>query len=386
MKVLSILVGLGVGIMIGYSSISSLLVIFHTQTFIPLKADSTSKGQVIGFLPYSLLKRAQNDYSKYTTTLAYFALTIDKDGTLLKLQSPQEEEPGWYALESGIVTPFLTNAKNHSNILSLVLYNGDNASIDDLLSNPTSHADSLVKQVSPLMRQYGFSDLNLDIESTKQTSASSQQKFITFVKKIKDTINSSHLGTLTVDVSTADFINSNLIRPEEIGKIADYIIIMGYDYHSTSSFVTGPIAPLQGAGKESEYDVTTAVQIALSKIPREKIILGIPLYGYEWDTIGSTPRSSIIAQSGQAISNRRAEAFLESCASCSAQFDIRAQEPYTIYKDTTTDTYHQSFYPNKNSTESKVQLANSLGLSGLALWALGYEGQSIMTPLINYRK
>jgi spore germination protein YaaH len=70
-----------------------------------------------------------------------------------------------------------------------------------------------------------------------------------------------------------------------MSKIADNIVLMAYDYHSTSSFVTGPVAPLSGAGIMSEYDVTAAVEKTLDLIPPQKLVLGIPLYGYEWETL-----------------------------------------------------------------------------------------------------
>ena len=39
------------------------------------------------------------------------------------------------------------------------------------------------------------------------------------------------------------------------------------------------------------------------------------------------------------------------------------------------DSYHQIFYPDKQSTQVKVQFVKNEGLGGLALWALGYEGE-----------
>src|SRR4051812_7137323 len=69
--------------------------------------------QVIGFLPYWLLDKAQDDYSKYINTLAYFSLTIDADGKILKLTNPREEDPGWLSFNSPKLKSILNNAKNH---------------------------------------------------------------------------------------------------------------------------------------------------------------------------------------------------------------------------------------------------------------------------------
>jgi spore germination protein YaaH len=111
--------------------------------------------------------------------------------------------------------------------------------------------------------------------------------------------------------------------------------------------------------------------------------LGIPLYGYEWETIGNTARSAVIPGASLIISNQRAEDFLAGCATCSATFDTTDEESHIIY-ETGTGTYQQIFYPNENSTQIKVNMAKEYSLGGIAVWALGYEGKTILEPLSLY--
>ena len=153
---------------------------------------------------------------------------------------------------------------------------------------------------------------------------------------------------------------------------------------TASSFVTGPVAPLSGAGVMSEYDVTAAVEKTLDQMPPQKLVLGIPLYGYEWETLTQIPRSAVIPNTGVAASNRRAEELLSSCSSCSATLDKEADEKYISYFDQNVGDYHTIFYPDMDSTKAKINLANKFQLGGLALWALGYEGNSILNPLASY--
>jgi spore germination protein YaaH len=343
------------------------------------------KKEVIGFLLYALLQNSKPSYANEITTLSYFGLTLDSDGTILKMNNPQEAEPGWNALSSGRVDPFLQNAKQNHITPSLVIYNGDNDVIDQLMIDPITHANKLMSEVLPIMNQHGFTNVNLDIEATKEASPEAQMHFVQFVQTVKNALANNQGKTLSVDVSTLDVINNHdLINPKKIAKIADSIVIMAYDYHSTTSSVTGPVAPLDGAGIQSEYDVKAALAKALAVIPRQKIILGAPLYGYGWETIGTMPRSAVIPNSGVVASNKRAERLVSNCATCSAQYDMTAQEQYVIYRDTDTGAYRQLFYPTKQSMQSKVDLANTYNLGGLALWALGYEGDTIMDPLKAY--
>lgn len=387
-KLLLMIFGILVGMGLGYYAI------FYTPLFTsnnsnlpilnPLAAQFGQK-EIIGFLPYWLTSQATKDYSKYITQLSYYGLTVDTDGTILKLNNPQEEEPGWSALKIGKLDDFFSKAKQSKTKLSLLVFNGNVDSINQLISKPREHAQNLLKDVIPLMQKYGFTDLNLDLESTSDASDSAQANFAIFVQTVKSGMDSQKMGTVTLDISAIDFVKKKLIDPYLVGNIVDHLVIMAYDYHYIGSEVTGAVAPLFGAGTSLEFDAQTAVEKALEIIPSQKIILGIPLYGYQWETLGNTKQSGIIPGTGTIASNLRVEDLLSSCSTCSAQFDTSAQESYVTYQDFDTKTFHQVFYPDKQSMLAKVKYANSKNLGGVALWALGYEGNSILTPLVDYK-
>lgn len=341
--------------------------------------------QVIGFLPYWLTSKADKNYDKYITTLTYFGLNVGSDGKIVKFNAPGEEEPGWYTLKSGKVDVFLKNAKRDNINLSLLIFSGDEATISALLSHPTTHAQNLVEEVKPIMQKYGFKDLNLDIESVSVASEDARMRFTAFVKEVKKNMNKHRLGTLTIDVTPTALIKPYLINVTEISKLADYIVLMTYDFHYTGSLVTGAVSPMGGAGINAEFDTETGIKEALRIMPSQKILLGTPLYGYEWETLGNTPHSAVMPASGLTVSNRRAEEFIASCATCSAQIDPEARESYVMYKDQQTGTYHQMFYPDQQATLEKIRLTNIYKLGGVAVWALGYDGKSILNPLEKYK-
>jgi spore germination protein len=256
--------------------------------------------------------------------------------------------------------------------------------IGDLIKNPVIHANNLVTDIYPVMKKYGFSDLNLDVEYTDTASKEASLNFTQFVKQVKNNLSEQNLGTLSIDVSPTAFIKNYLVNPKDISKYIDSMIIMGYDYHYQGSFVTGPVAPLFGAVTVSEFDIQTAIQKALEIIPANKLILGAPLYGYEWETLGTDPRSGVIPGTGLTASGLRVQELLSRCATCSAQFDPVAQEKYLIYKDVDTNSYHQIFYPDQETMSAKIKFAEKYNLRGIALWALGYEDPNILNPLKNY--
>lgn len=339
--------------------------------------------QVIGFLPYWLLPIAKKDYSPFITTLTYFGVRIDTDGTILKLTDPQEEEPGWHALSTGKLDSFFHTATEHGVNLSLVAASGNNDTIDALLNQPDEHAQKLVTEVMPLFQKYKFTDLNLDIEYSREASDAARANFIKFINAVRTHLESRY--SITVEITSDDLIRTKLIDPQAIATSVDYIVIMAYDYHYPGSSVSGAIAPLRGAGTEAEYDVTSALELGLQRIPASKLVLGMPLYGYAWETLSDKEYSATIPGTGEIASNLRSEQLVNQCATCSAQFNMNDQEMFIVYTDPSTGTTHQISYPDIRSTESKITLANSAGIGGLALWALGYDGDTILNPLRNYR-
>src|SRR5260221_5510811 len=103
-----------------------------------------AKKEVLGFLPYWLLDKAKPNYAGFITTLDYFSLTIDKDGTILKSTNPVELEPGYAALTGGKLDPFFNIASRGNIKLSLTVFDGDQDSINQLISDPIIHAHNLI--------------------------------------------------------------------------------------------------------------------------------------------------------------------------------------------------------------------------------------------------
>ncbi len=388
-NILIVITGLAAGIVAGYFIIKATPLLSSTESVNRLTQISESLGLrkhvVIGFLPYWLLEKADKDYSPYITTLTYFGFTIEPDGKIQKFANPGEAEPGWYALNSGKADTFLSDAKKHNVNLSLLIFNADEEAIRELISKPELHAKNLVKEVSPIMKKYKFSDLNIDIESVHDASPEARVNFTAFVREVKKNMNKERIGTVTIDVSPTAMLRNYLIDVDAISKIVDYVVFMTYDYHYSGSYVTGPISPVGGMETEAEFDSETALQLAREIMPEYKIILGAPLYGYEWETLAESPRSAVVPGSGQVISNRRLEKMLAGCATCSAKLDEAAKESYLVYKNEETGTYQQAFYPDKQATQEKIILAERYNVGGIALWALGYEGNSILEPLKKYR-
>lgn len=383
-KILVVAAGLGVGMYAGFLIVNNIWNKKADEAFV-VDPIASSKSQVVAFLPYWLIDSAGRDYSKYINTLSYFGVVVAGDGSVEKYTNPGESEPGYYALKNGKADGFLDMAKKNNMKKSLLVFSADEEKIYELISDPVTHAKTMVAEVAPLMREYGFTDLNIDVESVTVASDSARANFTTFVKTVRQEMNREKLGTITIDVSPIVLFKNYLVDLTAIKNDVDYVVLMTYDYHYQNSSIAGAVAPVGGAGVSQEFDVEVSVQAAAQILFPEKIILGVPLYGYEWETISDTPRSATIPGSGIVAGNRRVEEKIKTCTNCTSFYDETTKESVLIFKDDKNDSYHQIYYPNQKSTAEKIKLANKYDLGGIALWALGYEGDTILEPLKTYR-
>jgi spore germination protein YaaH len=139
-----------------------------------------------------------------------------------------------------------------------------------------------------------------------------------------------------------------------LGGVVDFMTLMTYDHHSSAT----PPGPVAG------YDwVKAAVQYATQRVPRQKILLGIPFYGREW--IKSGYETSAHTLSFSDARNRMDHFSLEGL------WDERWRTPWFQYTD--ADGVHTGWYEDSRSLEAKLGLLEAFHLRGFAAWKLGVE-------------
>lgn len=135
-----------------------------------------------------------------------------------------------------------------------------------------------------------------------------------------------------------------------IGKSVDEVRIMCYDYHWPSS-EAGAVADISW--------VEEVISFAITQIPREKIILGVPNYGYDW-----------IETWARAVDYKTAIALAQQ-HNTPIKWDDRAGASYFEYKE--RGMSRQVWFETKKSTILKMDLVKKYGIKGVAVWVLGGE-------------
>ncbi len=209
--------------------------------------------------------------------------------------------------------------------------------------------DSLMETLDN--KAFGFSGVCIDFEGLKD--AASAADLTAFLQDLK-----KRLGTRTLSVAAPPSYYYSGYDLKEIGRIADTVILMAYDFtHHESKLPSAPL-PL----------VNDTVQQALIDVPKEKLVLGISKQANQWitssDGIAAPPVSPAIAD-------------VEKRIAMPGVTQTRML-PYFLDLITFEDDRgaHEIYYENTQSIGEKIWLAKFYGLKGVSLWYMGNYTQA----------
>lgn len=183
-------------------------------------------------------------------------------------------------------------------------------------------------------------------------SPEDDENFIEFLKILK-----SKLGEKTLSIAIPARIRTlskDAYNYEKLAKVADKIIIMAYDEHWATS-KPGPIASTDWCKKISDY--------AKSKIPPEKLVMGLSFYGRAWrdDTLGGKayiyPTLQKIMEENKVKNHRRDEYGVPS---------------FTITKKLNIT----AFYDDETSLFVRTKMYAENEIKALSFWRIGQEDEA----------
>ena len=174
----------------------------------------------------------------------------------------------------------------------------------------------------------------------------------------------------------------NQIEAVKVADIVDHIFLMGYDLHGpwdTSADFNAPLHTPSGASPQGKSSIADSVQAYLDKgIPAEKLVLGMPLYGYAYQGVSSQNNGLYSTYtSAKSVSYRTLK---KNYLSNDAYRRLRhgeAQVPY-LYGSRTFISYDDA-----ESLAAKAALARSRDLGGIGFWELSQDDGGELTAAAN---
>ncbi len=336
---------------------------------------------VYGFFPYWNIKYADQLNIQSLTHFAYFALDLNPDGTLNKKNQAKELEPGWNRLNSKTIQKVLYQSRFLHQKTVLTVTAMDSETIESIVDHQIP-SQTAINSILAAYHDFGFDDLNIDFEYLGEPAPKTRNNFVNFISGLKKAcLSINPQCSIDVDIFGDTANKYRLWNLEGLNPITDHFIVMAYDYYRKTSTQAGPVAPISGKCNPNtssdtsclDQDIVSHLSSIIKIIPPEKIILGIPFYGYEWQTASKDFLANTYPGTGSLATYARIQTLFSdpTISSLSALWSEKTLSPYLTFEQ--DGLLYQVHFENSQSLEQKVKLVKSANLGGIAIWALGYE-------------
>ena len=213
----------------------------------------------------------------------------------------------------------------------------------------------LIENVLDNMQAKNYQGLDVDFEFIGAEGAAAYAAFIARLRARLSPLGYEVLVALAPKVSADQ--PGTLYEGHDyaaLGAAADGVLLMTYEW----GYTYGPplaVAPIPSVRRVLDYAVT--------EIPREKIFMGIPSYGYDWPL----PYERGVTRA-QSLSNVEAVTLARRYGA-EIQYDQQAQAPWFRY--TAPDgRAHEVWFEDARSIEAKLALIREYGFRGAGYWNL----------------
>lgn len=280
--------------------------------------------------------------------------------------------PTWFSVTSadgGITslasTNFVLYAHNKGmKVWALVDDFSKEVKLLDVMSK-TSSRTNLINNLIKSTKACGADGINVDFEYITEESS---PHYIQFLRELSIKCRENKL-VLSVDSYVPLSYNEHY-KIDEQGEFVDYVVIMAYDEYHANSNESGSVASLSYT--------QTAVDKAMAKVPKEKIIIGVPFYsrlwGEKYDETGNCTIDSVetvsmdegvmrVKQGGGKFT------WNEETMQLYAEY-IEKGKTYRIWLE------------NKQSIEEKLKVIMAADVAGVGEWRIGYETPDVW-PIIS---
>ncbi|MGG1574261.1 glycosyl hydrolase family 18 protein [Fictibacillus sp. NRS-1165] len=328
-------------------------------------AHKKTKISTIGFLepvdPRAAVKEVK-DVGRHLSYVAFFSYRVKPDGNLIGIKDDQA----------------LAAAKKQGSVPMLVLTNFTEGNFSPDVAHKIftdkTVSERLIKNVIQTMRAKGYKALNIDFEHIRSKDRELYNEFLaSILPRVKRAgfITSTALAPKTSDEQSGPWHGAHDYKKH--GQLADFVILMTYEW----GWSGGPpmaVSPIPQVRKVIEY--------AASVIPRNKIVMGAPLYGYDW----ILPYKKDNPSAKRIAPQEASELAIKEGADI--KYDNKAHSPYFNYTDD-KGVKHVVWFENEESAQAKFNQLKYYNLRGIAYWVLGEpfpHNWSMLEDQFNIRK
>ena len=300
----------------------------------------------VGGYAYPFIEQSVLDETlPYLSSLYVFSYGFTPEGELVP-PSLNDDFMIRSALAAGVrpvltLTPFGADG-NFNNYLITTVVNNEEAR-DNLLSNLLS-----------TLQEKGFQGVDIDFEYILPQDRIPFADFVAETRRLLSPYG--YHVSIALAPKTSDSQSGLLYEGKDyglLGEAADSVLLMTYEW----GYTYGPpmaVAPINQVRRVVEY--------AITRIPPEKIDLGIPNYGYDWTLpyVSGTSKATTVSNA-EAV--RIAIEF-----GAEIRLDEIAMSPFFQYEK--DGQLHEVWFEDVRSYREKFSLLPQYGLRGMGYWQI----------------
>ena len=310
---------------------------------IPLPDEQLGSMLVNGYAFPNINRNTLRSTQAFLSYLSIFAYQVRPDGSLSAI--PDQEVVNT-ARQAGVAPMMvITNIKEGAS------FNSDLA--HTILTDQTVQ-NNLLDNVERTLKEKQYAGLDIDFEYVYPAD---RENYNQFLRKVAARLRPQGYTLTTALAPKLSGSQTGLLYQAHDyaahGQIVDHVILMTYEW----GYTYGPaqaVSPID--------QVERVLQYAVSVIPSQKILMGMPNYGYDWTL------PFVQGSAARTITNVEA-VNLAARVGAEIQYDEKSQAPFFRYYDSSR-RQHEVWFDDARSVEARLRLVKKYNLGGVSYWTI----------------
>ena len=276
------------------------------------------------------------------TLVSNFSYGFTPDGNIIDLEDDNLMQS---AQNAGVGNLMVLTPLNAEGVFS-------NELVRALLENPAA-TENLINNIIETLRAKDLFGVDFDFEYVFEEN---RDQYTALVAEATERCNEAgFIVTVALAPKTSRDQPGLLYQGHDyfgMGQAANFVLLMTYEWGYTYGSPL-PVAPLPSVRRVLDYGV--------SEIPPDKILMGMPNYGYDWTLpfVRGESRAEKISN-GEAVA--RAARY-----GVPVEFSEEYQSPYYYYYDE-LGREHVVWFEDERSWQAKLNLVPEYGFAGISIW------------------
>jgi len=278
--------------------------------------------------------------------------------TISKMEGLDIVSPTWFQVENEhgklinrADAKYVEWAHNNGyKVWALLANNFSDSAMTKKLLNSTDARENLIRELLAYAALYKLDGINIDFENVDRED---KDALTQFVREVSPLLREQGL-VVSIDINLHPCYDR-----EALAEAVDYVMIMAYDQHWKGGGKAGSVAQLAW--------VENIIKEFLKTIPRDKFILGIPLYTRLW--IEEANEDGGISLTSKALSMEEARKVVEE-NKAEVLWDEESGQFYAEFKD--GNLTYKIWIEDLISLNLKSSLVHKYRLAGAASWSRNF--------------